>query len=323
MCTHIKKGLILLKTSVVKKNLIPYRAGVVIVIPLDANKRPDYTKAVRTEPDFLSSTSVTMSSNVETLDNGNGNNKEYPLDETYTVSITANTYSPTFHNTLANRIETFPDNALTPDEFEYNLPLSVGEGEQLGITFGDNDIADGHVPGKDSNNEYNFLVQDRYGNTLVRLFKDGTSMPTLEKGTYYYDADTKTLMFSDDYLGELIRVTYWYNDPKSVRYSSNPIISRPEFRLEMYGIKQSADDQVPFKATTVLERVYVSGDLPDPTSQKSKSAPLTYTLMSAPVPAGMSVYHQTLTPIGEAADDGTGSQVACNGVDEASKTVTT
>lgn len=305
-----------MKTTTVKKDLIPYRAGVVIVAPLDANKRPDFTKAVRTEPDFLTSSQTTVSSNTETLANGNGQDKDYPLDETYSVAITSNTYSSTFHNTLANRLETLPTTTLVPDEFEFTLPLTVDSGDVPGITFG---TSGDHTPepGQDADGNYNFLVQDSYGNTLVRLFKSGSTTPTLEKGTYYYDTDTKTIMFSNDYLGARIRVTYWYNDTKAIRYDSNPILSRPEFYVEMYGLYQSASDAVTYKVVTILQRAYVSGDLPDPTSQKSKSAPLTYNLSSAPVPVGTSVYSQILTPISESdTDDGDGSKNACNGVDD-------
>lgn len=307
-----------MKSTTVKKDLIPYRAGVAIVAPLDVNKRPDFTKAVRTEPDFLTSTQTTVSSNTETLANGNGQDKEYPLDETYTVSIVSNTFSSTFHNTLANRIETLPDTVLVPDEFEYNLPLTVDtdNGGVLGIEFGagaDHEIE----PGKDENGDYNFIIQDSYGNNLVRLFKEESKTPTLENGTYYYDVDTKTLMFSNDYLGALIRVTYWHNDTKAIRYDSNPILSRPEFYIEMYGLYQSASDGATYKVVTILQRAYVSGDLPDPTSQKSKSAPLTYTVSSAPVPIGTSVYTQILTPYtaGDIISD-TGVGNACNGIDD-------
>lgn len=307
-----------MKSTTVKKDLIPYRAGLVIVAPLDANKRPDFTKAVRTEPDFLTSTQTSVSSTTESLANGNGQDKAYPLDETYTITISANTYSSTFHNTLANRIETLPNNSIVPDEFEYSLPISVDSesGGVLGIEFGEG--ADHEIePAKDSNGNYNFLVQDSYGNTLVRLYKEGSTTPTLENGTYYYDVDTKTMMFSNDYLGALIRVTYWRNDTKSIRYDSNPILSRPEFYIEMYGLYQSASDGVTYKVVTILQRAYVSGDLPDPTSQKSKSAPLTYTISSAPVPIGTSVYTQIITPYiaGDTSVD-TGSGTACNGIDD-------
>lgn len=303
-----------MKTTTVKKDLIPYRAGVVIVAPLDVNKRPDFTKAVRTEPDFLTSSQTSVTSNVETLANGNGQDKEYPLDEAYTVTVTSNTYSPTFHGTLANRVETLPTTVLVPDEFTHTLPLTVEEGDTLGITFGTNGDHNPE-PGMDKYGNYNFLIQDSYGNTLVRVDKNN-----LEKGAYAYDPDTKTLMFSEDYLGALIRVTYWYNDTKAIRYDSNPIVSRPEFYIEMYGLYQSASDGVTYKVVTILQRAYVSGDLPDPTSQKSKSAPLTYTLASAPVPVGTSVYSQILTPISETAYDGTGVQPNCNGVDDIATT---
>ncbi|MDE5888910.1 MAG: hypothetical protein K2H20_02705, partial [Bacilli bacterium] len=90
-----------------------------MLVPLDENKRPNYDKAVRTEYDFLTSTQTSVTHNTETLANGNGQDQEYPLDETYTITVVGNTYNPVFHAVVTGRIETLPTSVLVPDEFTY------------------------------------------------------------------------------------------------------------------------------------------------------------------------------------------------------------
>lgn len=102
------------KTTTVRKDLIPYRAGVVVVTPLDANKRPDYTKSVATEYDFLTSTQTSVTRTTETLANGNGSDKEYITDETYNLAVVGNTFNPVFHGVVTGRIETLPEKNAYP-----------------------------------------------------------------------------------------------------------------------------------------------------------------------------------------------------------------
>lgn len=281
------------KTTTVRKDLIPYRAGVVVVTPLDANKRPDYTKSVATEYDFLTSTQTSVTRTTETLANGNGSDKEYITDETYNLAVVGNTFNPVFHAAVTGRIETLPEKTLIPEQFTWSLPTSVTEGATLEITFGtDADYAT--LPAADADGNYNFIINDSYGNTLVRLTDD----QTLEKGGYKYDSGTKALQFSNDYLGAQIRVIFWYEDANSIKYDSNPILQQPEYQIQTFGIFQSAGTDDKYKVVTTLKRATTTGDVSDQTSQKSKSAPLTYNFRSTPVPEGVSVYSQVFTPIG-------------------------
>lgn len=280
------------KTTTIKKDIIPYSAGVVILTPLNANGKPDRRRSVATGYDFLTSTQTSVSFNSESLANGNGQDKNYPLDATYTVTVITNVYNPVFHGVVTNRIETLPDTVLLPTEINHYLPETVPEGGSLSITFGE----DGDyraVPAADEDGDYNFVVEDSYGNVLTRL-------DTPENGAYAFDPDTKTLTFSEDYVGAKIRVIYNYADTKAIRYDSNPILSNPEYMIEIFGTSQSASgSDGAYKVVTILRRATASGDVTDQMTQKSKSAPITYTFTSAPVPPGVSVYSQILSPVAD------------------------
>lgn len=300
------------KTTTVRKDLIPYRAGTVILDPLDANKRPDYTRSVATGFDFLSSTQVSVTRTMETLENGNGQDKEYPLDEVYTVTVTGNTFNPVFHGVVLGQIETLPDKILMPHSLTHNLPTNVAEGGTLGIVFGSTgDVPDDPVPAADEDGLYHFVVEDSYGNVLVK-------METPEFGGYSYDEDTKTLEFSDEYKGAAIRVLYDYEATNAIHYSSNPIIQNPEYQVRIFGIRQSASTGETYNFMEKILRCTATGDITNQTSQKSKSAPITYTFTSSPVPPGVSVYSSAYVPnTGSGSDSGTGGvQDRVNGGDD-------
>lgn len=296
------------KTTTVPKLLIPYEAGVSIVTPLDLNKRPNYIRSVASQKNYLSQTALTETRTTEELENGNGQNKTIVTSVVYNLSVTANTLSITYHNMVAGRIETLPNKTLVMDEFTWFLPSTAPE-EGLTITFGtDGDHA--KEPAADENGDYWFIVEDSYGNPLVRL-------DTPEFGAYSWDKDLKQLRFSDEYAGAAIRVIYRFASTNSIRYDSNPILSQPEFQLDNFGIMSDAESDRKFRVHERLLRATQTGDLSGMATQKSISSPITYNFQSSPVPAGVSVYSVTYTPID---DDGnvTGESVTnwVNGGDD-------
>lgn len=296
------------KTTKVTKSLVPYEAGVAIVTPLDANKRPDYIRSVATQYNFMQSTQMSETRTTEELENGNGQNKTLVTGVTYNLSVVANALNIVFHNTVAGRIETLPDKTLVMDEFTWFLP-SVAPEEGLTITFG----VDGDQPKEpaaDENGDYWFIVEDSYGNPLVRL-------DTPEFGAYSWDKDLKQLRFSDEYAGAAIRVIYRYTSTNSIRYDSNPILSQPEFQIDIFGVTVDAETDKKFKVHERLLRATQTGDLSGMATQKSRSAPITYTFQSAPVPSGTSVYTITYTPLDDDGDGtGTGATNWVNGGDD-------
>lgn len=302
------------KVKTFKNDLIPYDAGVVILDPIDTKTGlPDYTRSVATTRDYLTSTQVSVSRTYETIENGNGQDTEYPVSETYTLTTTGNVYNPIFHGVVSGQIETLPSSALMPHEVTYNFPSTIEEGDTLSLTFGkDGPLPNDPVPAADDRGDVNFIVEDIYGNNLTRL-------DTPELGAYSYDSDKNALEFSNDYLGTQIRVIYSYASTNVIQYSSNPIIQNPQYQVRVFGNRQSAStgETVPFMEK--IARATASGDITGQASQKSKSAPITYTFTSAPVPVGTSVYTNSMVYPSDttgAAGDDTGTKNIVNGIDD-------
>lgn len=280
------------KQNTVRKDLIPYEAGVVIVTPLDANKKPDYSRAVATQRDFLTSTQTSVTRTTETLENGNGQDKEFITGESYGLTVTGNTYNPDFHAVIAGRIQNSVDSVLMPTEVTYNLDKAPTE-EYLEIKFG----AEGDVtkePAADPDGEYFFIVEDSYGNRLIP-----GDAPA--EGVYHYDSDTKALQFDASYSEQAMRVVYKFAVEGGLETKSNPILQQPEFQIETFGIRMSAGTDQKYRTYIKIARAVVTGDLSEQPTQKAKTAPITYTFASTPVPAGVSVYTEIETPYEEEA----------------------
>lgn len=288
------------KTTVIRKDILPYRAGVVRLIPLDENMTPDYAHAVATNHDFLQSTQIVESREMETLENGNGTSKDYPTSVTYTATIISNIDNVLFHNLAAGRIEELPESVLVPDEFEWTLPKTIPTDGTLKITFGE-DGDHKTLPAADKEGNYHFTIEDSYGNVLV-------PRDQLENGAYKYDGTTHELQFSDDYVGQKIRVIYDYAGANALVYRNDPVLKNREFRLEIYGLVQSSSTGDVYKVVQILERCAVTGDISDQTTQISKSAAITYSFATTPMPEGKSVYYKYLLPTGTTTGD-TGSVV--------------
>lgn len=296
------------KTTTVTKSLIPYEAGVTIITPLDKNHRPMLERAVATQYNYVASTQTNVTKTTEELENGNGQNKTMVTDETYNFTLNVNALNIVFHNTVAGRIESLPTKTLVLDEFTWFLPETVPTDSGLQITFG---TSGDHAvePAAREDGSYFFIVEDSYGNPLVRR-------DTPENGAYSWDPDTKALSFSEEYKGAAIRVIYEYADANSIRYDSNPILSQPEFQIDVFGITQDAETNQKFKVHERLLRASYSGDLASMPTQKSIAASIAYTFASNPVPSGTSAYSVTYTPMATDDGSGTGLDNVVNGGDD-------
>lgn len=291
------------KMSPISNQLLPYEAGLVRLTPLDANKQPMYERAVVTPWEYLTSTQWGISSTSETVANGNGQDGEFITSKSYTLTVNGNVFSPIFHGVAAGLIETFQDTALMPEQITWTL----GSEASPTITFGaSKNVA--KEPAKDEKGNYHFVVQDNKGNVL-------TKTSNAELGTFVYDEDTKTMKFSDDYKNMTMTITFDYSDTNVVEYSADPVLRNPEFLVETYGLVQDASTGETFRVYRSLLRAKISGDLNSQAMQKERSAGLTYTFVSSPVPKGVSPFIERWTDdITEGVDDTTDNIV--NGCDD-------
>lgn len=287
------------KTTKIRKDILPFKPVAVELAPLDDNMMPIFTQAVLTDPSFLNSVQFSTSETTEQIQTSDGTTIDIPNGRNYTATVVVNAYNPVFHNFVAGNLEYIPDETLMSDIFTHRLPATVGENETyLQITFGPNKDKE-VVPAPDENGNYNFVVEDSYGNPLVRMDKP-------QFGAYSYDVEANALQFSTEYANAQIRVKYNYIEKDALVYKSDPILKNRLFRLSAIGIDRSAVGGATYKREAILECVYRTGDLTDLPYQSSANSPITYTFSSAPVPNGVSIYTEKRAIV-SSGTDGTGS----------------
>lgn len=267
-------------TTNVRNDLIPLKSGIVRLIPLDANGDPIYKAAITTQRNFLTSTQVTTTRASETLPNGNGSDKDYPTDEKFNLALVTQIYDPKFHNTLAGSVTA---GAVLPIPYDTTITVTNNaDAYEVDLTEKE--------PAASPDGKYYFEIRDSYGNLLEQVDT------TVAEGKFKYDSDTKKLSFDASAENKSYSCVYYVAATGGEAYESNPILSNPQFMIEVYGEMQSAN----YGGTVLLHermlRATVSGDLPNVTSQKSISAPITYNFASAPVPQGKSAFYQAFVP---------------------------
>ena len=259
----------------IRNDLIPLKAGIVRITPLDVNGDPEYVKAVTTQRNFLTSTQVTTSRTAETLANGNGGDKDYPTDEKFNLALVTNVFDPKFHNLVAGSLE-----EETAEPFLFDTTVTVPAESLYEVTLT-------RKPAKSGDGKYHFEIRDAFGNAL----KENSSTP--QEGEYQYTDSGNKLTFNAASAGKSYSCVYYVDGSAAQAYRSNPVMVNPVFQVEVYGEMQSANyGGAPVLMMEKMLRATVSGDLPNATTQKSVSAPMTYNFASAPVPQGKSAFYQ-------------------------------
>lgn len=262
-------------TVKVKNDLIPLKAGIVRVIPLDAEGTPMYAKAITTKRNFLTSTAITTTRTSETLPNGNGSDKDYPTDEKYNLALVTQTFDPKFHNTVAGMlVSSSPANILR------DTTITVGGAEEYSVDLTNDE------PAASPDGKYYFEVRDSYGNLWEQTDDE------VAEGQFKYDNMTHKLSFDATAANKQFSLVYYVAGTGGEAYEANPVLQNPQFRIEIYGETQSAESGNTVLYQAIMPRAVVTGDLPNVTTQKSINATLTYNFASAPVPQGMSAFQQ-------------------------------
>ena len=283
-------------------DFVPYEAGVVIITPLDKNGVPDKSRAVATQRDFLQSTQTSETRTMETLANGNGNDKPFATGAQFKIAVIANVYDPRFHALAANRTVTEMTAGATANVARREttiVPLKVGTTAPYTyeVAFGTTSGCE-YTPAADADGDYDIMVQDGFGNFLEN---GGASVTTLEVGIFEYDPDTKKMSFSSDYDEIPLRcVLYEVMPYGGMKIENNEQLSTPLFRVEVFGYAKSAESEEVYPRTTIIERATYDGDITDTTTQKSINNPLTYNFTSAPVPKGVKVFKEYIEALSTA-----------------------
>ena len=283
---------------------VPYEAGVVIITPLDKNGVPDKSRAIATQRDFLQSTQTSETRTMETLANGNGNDKPFATGAQFKIAIISNVYDPRFHALAANRTITemaVGDTANVARRETTIVPLKVGSTAPYTyeVAFGTTSAGGvAETPAMDADGDYGIMVQDRFGNFLEN---GGAAATTLKVGIFKYDSGTKKMSFSSDYNNIPLRCVFYEVMPYGgMKIENNEQLSTPLFRVEVFGYAKSAESEEVYPRTTIIERATYDGDITDTTTQKSINNPLTYNFTSAPVPKGVKVFKEYIEALSTA-----------------------
>lgn len=268
----------------VRNDLIPMKAGIVRVTPLDANGNPITEKAYSTKRDFLTSTQVTTTRTSETLANGNGSDKDFPTDEKYTLALVTNTYDPKFHKMISGDLS-----EESPEPVLFDTTISVPSETPYEVDLTDN------PPVASADGKFYLEIRDSYGNAFTQA--DATVESEYQ---FKYTDSTHKLTFHESAAGLNLSCVYYIAGTNGEAYKSNPILQNPQFQIEIMGETRSADTGESIRYYAKMLRGVVSGDIPRVTTQKSISNAITYNFASAPVPQGLSAFYDSFTPIAEA-----------------------
>lgn len=268
----------------VRNDLIPMKAGIVRVTPLDANSNPIYAEAYSTKRDFLTSTAITTTRTSETLANGNGSDKDFPTDEKYTLAVVTNTYDPKFHKLISGDLS---EESPTPVLYDTTISVPPDTAYEVDLT----DMP----PVESDDGKFHLEIRDSYGNVFTQ-----TDSTVESEYQYKYEDSTHKLTFHESAAGLNLSCVYYIAGTDGEAYKSNPVLQNPQFQIEIMGETRSADTGESIRYYAKMLRGVVSGDIPRVTTQKSISNAITYNFASAPVPQGMSAFYDSFTPIAEA-----------------------
>lgn len=264
----------------VRNDLIPMKAGVVRITPLDANGNPLYDQTYTTKRDYLTSTQVTTTRTSETLANGNGSDKDFPTDEKYNLALVTNTYDPKFHRILSGDLVADPEPVL----FDTTVSVPPADTYEVDLT----DIP----PVASADGKFHIEIRDSYGNAFTQA--DATVESEYQ---FKYTDSTHKLTFHESAAGLNLSCVYYIAGTDGEGYKSNPTLQNPQFQIEIMGETRSADTGETIRYYAKMLRGVVSGDIPRVTTQKSVTSAITYNFASSPVPQGMSAFYDSFTPI--------------------------
>lgn len=266
----------------IRTDLIPLKSGTIRLTPYNKLFVPQFDLSYTVKRPFLTSTQVTTTRTTEDLGNGNGDDKTFNTGERYNLVLNTNVFDHKFNALLSgsqsvtsNKHPILHDTTIIPD------------------TTGSVVLPTDAVPvASPEDNEIHLEIRNAYS----ELLEETTDTPTAT--TYKYDPDTKTLTFAASLANqELSCVYYVAASDDTEAYQSSPIIKTNVFLLEVFAEVRSAETEEKVMLYEKMLRATLTGDLPNMTTQKSISAPLTYNFQSAPVPQGLSAFYQSFTPI--------------------------
>ncbi len=267
----------------VRNDWIPMRAGVARVTPLDDQGRPVWAQAITTKREFIQSIQINNPRATESLPNGNGQDKEYLTDSSYTVAIATDTYDQRFHAVLSGSSKA---ESAEPVLRDTTIVPTKGSGNSTYVFSADVPVA------SPDDKKVHLEIRDSFGNLYSEV-----SSATPEEGQYKFESSSNTLTFAESVADTPLSCVYYVEGTGGEQYNAPSTLRNNRFMLEIMGEVQSAETGDPGKFYAKVARAVVSGDLPHVTTQKPIANTITYNFKSSPVPEGMIPYTESFTPM--------------------------
>lgn len=254
------------------RDMIPYRAGIVRITPLDSNSNPLYDKSYTTARDFLTSTQRSTSYSYETFHTSNGDACDYITQRRENITLTTQIYDPRF-DALVSGKESVGSSIQSIKDVE--IVLSNGSFQYI---FTDPDF----YPVASPDGKIRLEIRDPAGNK----YTETSSSPS--SGQYRYNSSTHTIEFSESEEVKSFYCVYNVDVPIQESYEDSNIIKNQLFMIEAYGEMQSASNGAKQACYTCIKKASISSELTGITRQKSISNAISYTFSSAPYKRGQS-----------------------------------
>lgn len=254
------------------RDMIPYRAGIVRITPLDSNSNPLYDKSYTTARDFLTSTQRSTSYSYDTFYTSNGDASDYITQRRENITLTTQIYDPRFDALVSGK-----ESVGSPIQSIKDVEIVLSNGSFQYI-FTDPDF----YPAASSDGEIHLEIRDPAGNK----YTETSASPSV--GQYRYNSASHTIEFSENEEARDFYCVYYVSIPNQESYSDSTILKNQIFMLEVYGEMQSASNGSKQTCYTCIKRASISGELNGITRQKSINNAITYTFSSAPAKRGES-----------------------------------
>lgn len=250
-------------SKTVYRDMIPYRAGIVRITPLDSSFNPILSQTYTTQRDFLTSTKRSTTYGYDTSYNINGEPSDYISSKRENLEVTTQIFDPQFDALVSNKSSIVYD---SPRLADITIVLNPGKTEYTLSEF------DRSPSDLDS-----IEVRDSYGKAL-RLNQALTN-----ENDFYYDQATRTFSFYPMNTYRIFHCSYHCHEPVQEVYASNPIVKNNVFMLEAFGEMMVASNGIKQGYYTLIPRATINGDITGGTRKKGVDASITYNFSSTQV----------------------------------------
>ncbi len=257
-------------TSEAPSDLIPKEVSTMIITAIDDDgKEGAYSKIA---PRFALSFNATGTRETEDLSTGQGSDIERPVSENYAIEAEVNAYNAMFH------------------------AIATGQTIDVGETavYKETDIT------TDSSGGYTFTTPPTGIIAIVDTIK-GHELQVAEGETptgmeYIYDSDAGEITVSSDYYSSSLFVIYTEEVSNVMTVKSQETLKASIVKLVCVSKMQSASLGSLWYKVQTISRASLSGDAPEPPTQKDINQNMTYSFKSETPASGEPAYKVDIYP---------------------------